>query len=303
VDNKILFVDDDVTILEGYRRILHREFLISTATGGEQGLALIRTTGPFAIVISDMRMPGMSGAEFLAKVREMAPDTVRMLLTGYSDLDAAIEAVNEARIFRYLSKPCEKEAMVKAIESALALYCSTAADRELIKKAQLINLPASDRGAEDIGRVCDFTKLDGLSGPSEVRACLEPVIGPNSPYYVVLVRLTALPMIEERYGAEASTEYAQKTAQFLMHAFTGNNRLFHWSRDVLMMVVKRQVSPAAMRMEIARLMLDRREFTTEVNGRRIMLAAPTTFDLLPVSAFSTFDNMLAAFNATLIGKP
>ncbi|MGA9668861.1 MAG: response regulator, partial [Terracidiphilus sp.] len=77
MDNKILFVDDEASILQGYRRILHREFSVSTANSGEQGLATIRTAGPFAIVVSDMRMPSMNGAEFLAKVREKAPDTVR----------------------------------------------------------------------------------------------------------------------------------------------------------------------------------------------------------------------------------
>jgi ActR/RegA family two-component response regulator len=302
VDNKILFVDDDTLILEGYRRLLHQEFSVSTAIGGQQGLAVLSTSGPFAVVISDMRMPGMNGAEFLAKVRNKTPDTVRMLLTGYSDLEAAIKAVNQGSIFRYLSKPCEKEEIVKAIESGLAIYRQTAADKELIKKAQLLNHSALGWDTEDFARGPDFPKLDGLSGPSEARVCLEPLFNPNSPYYVVLVKLTALPIIEERYGAEARTKYAQSTAQFLLHALTANDRLFHWSRDVLMMVVKRPVSVASVRMEITRLLLDQREYTIEVSGRRIMLAAPTTFDPLPVSKFSTFDDMLAAFDAKLIGK-
>jgi ActR/RegA family two-component response regulator len=301
VDNRILFVDDDALILEGYRRLLHQRFSVSTAIGGREGLALLRTSGPFAVVISDMRMPGMNGAEFLANMAEKAPDTVRMLLTGYSDLDAAIKAVNEGKIFRYLSKPCEKDAIIKAIESGLAIYRSTAANKELIKKAQLVNRSALEWDTEDIGRGCDFIKLDGLSGPSEARACIESLFRPNSPYYVVMVKLTTLPLIEERYGAEASTRYAQSTVQFLMNAFP-KDRLFHWNRGVLMMVIERQVSPTAIRMEITRLMHDRLECTTEVNGRRIMLAGPTTFDLLPVSKFSTFDEMLVAFDAKLIGK-
>lgn len=302
MDNKILFVDDDVTILDGYRRLLHHKFSVSTAIGGRQGLALLQTSGPFAVVISDMRMPGMNGAEFLANAREKSPDTVRMLLTGYSDLDAAIKAVNQGSIFRYLSKPCEKEAIVEAIESGLAVYRSRAADKDLVKKAQLINRSALDWDAEDIGRVRDFTKLDGLPGPSEARTYLESLFGPKSPYYVVLVKLTVLSITEERYGAEASAGYAQSTAQYLTRALAGGDRLFHWSRDVLMMVLKRTVSPVAMRMEITRLMHDQHEYTADVNGRQIMLAAPTTFDMLPASKFSTFDDMLAAFDAKLVGK-
>jgi DNA-binding NtrC family response regulator len=100
VDGTALFVDDEIPILEGYRRILHREFDVCGANSGEDGLEVLRTTGPFAVVISDMRMPGMNGAEFLAKVRERAPDTARMLLTGYADLEAAIDAVNKGNIFR-----------------------------------------------------------------------------------------------------------------------------------------------------------------------------------------------------------
>lgn len=92
--NKVLFVDDESSILDGYKRMLHREFEVDTAVGGLQGLTLIRDRGPFSVVISDMRMPGMNGAQFLAQVRQSAPDTVRMLLTGYTDIDAAMDAVN-----------------------------------------------------------------------------------------------------------------------------------------------------------------------------------------------------------------
>ena len=90
----ILFVDDDKNVLEGYKRLFLGEFRVSLASGGEKALAAIHLLGPFAMVISDMRMPGMNGAEFLCKVRELAPETVRMLLTGYKDVDRAIAAVN-----------------------------------------------------------------------------------------------------------------------------------------------------------------------------------------------------------------
>ena len=100
---KILCVDDESSALEGYQRILHGQFEVSTAVSGAQGLAILQKWGPFAVVISDMRMPGMNGAEFLALVRERAPETVRMLLTGYSDMNAAIDAVNRGRILQFLT--------------------------------------------------------------------------------------------------------------------------------------------------------------------------------------------------------
>jgi len=76
---RILFVDDEPPVLDGYKRTLHRDFDVDTAVGGEQGLNSIFERGPYPVVISDMRMPGMNGAQFLAQVRQRAPDTVRML--------------------------------------------------------------------------------------------------------------------------------------------------------------------------------------------------------------------------------
>src|SRR5580698_10294919 len=95
---KILLVDDEPAVLAGYERSLRREFEVDTANGGELGLKAMRERGPYATVISDMRMPGMSGAQFLAQARQLAPDSTRMLLTGYTDLSAAIVAVNEGHI-------------------------------------------------------------------------------------------------------------------------------------------------------------------------------------------------------------
>jgi len=133
VADKILFVDDEPSVLDGYKRILYREFDVDTAQGGEQGLIAIHERGPYAVVISDMRMPSMSGAAFLARVRQTAPDTVRILLTGYASLDAAIEAVNQGNIFRFLTKPCSKEVLTAAIDAALVQYRLISVERELLE--------------------------------------------------------------------------------------------------------------------------------------------------------------------------
>ena len=134
---KILFVDDEPSVLSGYERTLHKEFEVTTAGGGELGLQAMREHGPFAVVVSDMRMPGMSGSQFLAKARELAPDTVRMLLTGYSDLGAAVEAVNEGNIFRFLTKPCSKEILIAAISAGIAQYELVRSEKELLEKTLL----------------------------------------------------------------------------------------------------------------------------------------------------------------------
>jgi CheY-like chemotaxis protein len=131
--DKILFVDDEPSVLDGYKRILHREFEVETAIGGEQGLASIQQHGPYSVVISDMQMPGMNGAQFLARVRQDAPDTVRMLLTGRADVNAAMDAVNEGQIFRFLTKPCEKDVLGKAITTGLVQYRLVTAEKELLE--------------------------------------------------------------------------------------------------------------------------------------------------------------------------
>src|SRR5450432_1039892 len=134
---KILFVDDEAAVLAGYDRTLHREFEVDTATGGELGLKAINSSGPYAVVISDMRMPGMSGAQFLAKARQSSPDTVRMLLTGYTDLGAAMEAVNEGNIFRFLTKPCGKEILVPAINAGVEQNDLIRSEKELLEQTLL----------------------------------------------------------------------------------------------------------------------------------------------------------------------
>jgi response regulator RpfG family c-di-GMP phosphodiesterase len=134
---KILLVDDEPTVLAGYERSLRREFEVDTANGGELGLKSMRERGPYATIISDMRMPGMSGAQFLAQARQMSPDTTRMLLTGYTDMNAAMDAVNEGHIYRFLTKPCAKEAMVAAINSGVEQYHRICSERELLEKTLL----------------------------------------------------------------------------------------------------------------------------------------------------------------------
>lgn len=119
---RILFVDDEPAVLESYTRMLRREFDIATAASGADALALLNDHGPFAMVISDMQMAGMDGVELLKRVRHVAPNTVRLVLTGQADLDSAVKAVNEGCIFRFLTKPCGKPVLMDAIRMALAQY-------------------------------------------------------------------------------------------------------------------------------------------------------------------------------------
>jgi response regulator RpfG family c-di-GMP phosphodiesterase len=131
---KILLVDDDPLILEGYRRSLNREFLIETALGGQEGLRLATDGGPYAVVISDMRMPGMDGIQFLSRLKALSPDTIRVMLTGNTEVETAINAINEGSIFRFLNKPCNKELMAKTMTAALVQYRLVTAEKHLLEQ-------------------------------------------------------------------------------------------------------------------------------------------------------------------------
>ncbi|HKV23205.1 MAG TPA: SpoIIE family protein phosphatase [Candidatus Acidoferrum sp.] len=122
MNQKILLVDDEPAVLGLYKQVLKERFDILTAAGGEDGLAVLRNYGPFAVVISDMQMPSMNGAQFLKRARQLAPNTIRLLLTGHVDLGGAVAAVNEGGIFRLLMKPCDEAVLAEAIASALKCY-------------------------------------------------------------------------------------------------------------------------------------------------------------------------------------
>lgn len=120
--DKILLVDDEPRALEGFRAVLQRAFNLRTAVGPESGLEILRSTGPYAVVVSDLKMPGMDGIEFLARVREISPDTVRVMLTGHADMESAIAAVNTGEVFRFHTKPCPAAVLRQTLRDSLDRY-------------------------------------------------------------------------------------------------------------------------------------------------------------------------------------
>ena len=130
---RVLCVDDDPMVLEGLERNLGEHFEIVVANNGHDALCLIQAEAPFAAIVSDMRMPQMNGAEFLARARTLAPDATRLLLTGYSETNAAIAAVNEGYIFRFLSKPCAPELLLRHLADAVRMNELVTSERQLME--------------------------------------------------------------------------------------------------------------------------------------------------------------------------
>ncbi|MBS2012969.1 MAG: hybrid sensor histidine kinase/response regulator [Deltaproteobacteria bacterium] len=135
---KLLLVDDEPHVLEGLALHLRRRYQIVTRTSAEAGLAALADEGPFTAVVSDLRMPGMDGVSFLTNVRERSPETSRLLLTGHGDLEAAVAAVNEAKVHRFLTKPCPPGRLSTALEEAIAETQSARSTTEMTEQVAAV---------------------------------------------------------------------------------------------------------------------------------------------------------------------
>jgi response regulator RpfG family c-di-GMP phosphodiesterase len=134
VSERVLFVDDEPQVLEAVQRSLRKQVDLKTAGGGVEALRILHEEGPFALVVSDMRMPVMNGAQFLTKVREQQPDTVRMILSGQADLEATIAAVNEGHIYRFLCKPCPPDQLLAAVQDGIGQHRLLTAEKILLEQ-------------------------------------------------------------------------------------------------------------------------------------------------------------------------
>jgi response regulator RpfG family c-di-GMP phosphodiesterase len=131
---KILFVDDEPNVLQSIQRQLHKRFPLQIAEGGEDALRILREEGPFAVIVSDMRMPRMTGVELLAQTKDLYPDMVRLMLTGNADQETAMEAVNTGQIFRFLTKPCPPAVFITSLALAVRQHRLITAEKELLQK-------------------------------------------------------------------------------------------------------------------------------------------------------------------------
>ena len=120
-NHTIMLLDDEESIVKSLQRLFRKEnFSLLTAHSGEEGLDLLRNHGkPVSLIISDQRMPTMSGTDFLEKARAIYPDAMRFLLTGYSDMKAVIDAVNKGQIHRYIAKPWDDADLLLQVRQAL----------------------------------------------------------------------------------------------------------------------------------------------------------------------------------------
>ena len=131
---RVLCVDDEESVVEALRRNLSDLYQVDTALSAAGALELLEQGHRYAVVVTDMRMPEMNGAKLLELIRERFPTTTRMLLTGFSEIDAAIEAVNKGQLFRFLTKPCPPEDLVAAVSAGVEQHRLLSAEKELLER-------------------------------------------------------------------------------------------------------------------------------------------------------------------------
>ena len=131
---RVLCVDDEARVVEGLVLHLRKDYEVHTALSGADALRQLKEMGGAAVIVSDMRMPGMDGATLLQHVMQVSPDTTRILLTGEPGRDAAVSAVNTAHIFRFLTKPCPPDQLKAAIEAGVGQYRLVNAERSILKE-------------------------------------------------------------------------------------------------------------------------------------------------------------------------
>ncbi len=153
----VLLVDDDVEILEMFRKLLRREpYEIEIAAGAEEAFAILESR-TYSVVVSDERMPGMNGTQFLSRVQLEYPDAMRMMVTGQSSVDVAMRAINEGQVYRFLLKPVRASELGSAIRDALCEWdlrhaAESSLNREKRREEVLVQLERQWRGLTHIQR-------------------------------------------------------------------------------------------------------------------------------------------------------
>lgn len=155
----LLVVDDEENILRALVRLLRRDgYLLLTANGGAQGLELL-AQHPVGVILSDQRMPGMTGSEFLERAKALRPDAVRIMLSGYTDLQSVTDAINRGAIYRFLTKPWDDELLRENIRVAFEQYERHAENKRLLVELHAANARLTESNAELQQRMADQVRL------------------------------------------------------------------------------------------------------------------------------------------------
>lgn len=213
MNEQILLVDDEQNVLDSIKRQLRKQFQISTAPGANEALDIVKSNNEFAVILSDMRMPGKDGVQFFREIQQISPNSTRIMLTGNADQKTAADAVNQGSIFRFLTKPCDPETLRTNLQAGIRQYELITAEKQLLEQTLkgsinvLVDIlaltnPAAFSRAERIKHYVKHTaihlKLAGL-WQYEVAALLSQI------GYVTVPTET----MEKYFAGDALTEHEQ----------------------------------------------------------------------------------------------
>jgi DNA-binding NtrC family response regulator len=171
--HSILLVDDEPEILFSLRGLLRRDFDLHTAQGGAEALEVLHRQ-PVHVIMTDQRMPEMTGVELLRRARSECPEAVRMIFTGYADIKAVVDAINQGQIYRYLTKPWDPDELVAVLHEACACYDQIAERRRLLRDVR--DFVARSAAQPDAGEL--MARIDRALGGGEMPPAAGPAPGP-----------------------------------------------------------------------------------------------------------------------------
>ena len=132
----VLYIDDEINNLNSFKAAFRRDFDIFTAISAKEGRKILDSQ-EIGVIITDQRMPVMTGIEFLESILTIYPDTIRILLTGFSDINAVMDAINRGQVYKYLVKPWQNDELKMYIENALEIYHLRKENKDLAHKLQI----------------------------------------------------------------------------------------------------------------------------------------------------------------------
>ena len=135
----VLYVDDELNNLNSFKAAFRRDFNIFAAQSAKEGRKIL-DANEIGVIVTDQRMPGMTGIEFLESIIPVYPDTIRILLTGFADINAVMDAINRGQVYKYLVKPWQNEELKMYIQNAMEIYHLRRENKELAQKLRLANI-------------------------------------------------------------------------------------------------------------------------------------------------------------------
>ncbi|GAA6172773.1 hypothetical protein NBRC116592_24430 [Colwellia sp. KU-HH00111] len=222
---EILVVDDEIEIIKSLRRQFMRYYHVNIANSGQEALEILKNK-PIKVIISDQRMPDMNGSEFLSHVEKHYPDSIRMLLTGFADINAVIQAVNEGHIFRYVTKPWNPIELDSIVGEAFERYNIIEKNRDLLEQLQSANATLEERvrqrtielekANEKLNQIATHDHLTGLANRAlfqeQLDLCLASAKRNKKLVAVFFLDLDGFKAVNDTYGHDIGDKLLQQVS-------------------------------------------------------------------------------------------